>query len=132
MSSITAFLIVCQVATATGNDALLRTAKAVMQVESGGDPLVVGDGGRAVGAFQIHKIMVAECNRIVVRQKWTMEDRIDPVKSLEMFKTYCLHYWPKGGPEQWARGWNGGPNGPKRASTLDYWRKVNRIMQDGR
>lgn len=129
MSIVTAFLIVCQAATVS-NDSLLRTARAVMWVESRGDLEAVGDGGAAVGVFQIHRIMVDDCNRIVGRQRWTYEDRRDPVKSLEMFCTYCRHYWPAGGPEQWARGWNGGPQGPRKASTLAYWHKVRAVLGD--
>jgi len=108
---------------------LLRTWQAVCWVESGGDPYVrPGDGGRAVGIAQIHRIMVDDCNRIAGRRRWTYANRQDPVKSLEMFRTYCLHYWPQGGPEQWSRGWNGGPQGPHKAATLPYWRKVQAAM----
>ena len=80
---------------------LLRTWHAVCWVESGGDPYTKpGDGGRAVGIGQIHTVMVDDCNRIIGRPQWRYTDRRDPAKSYEMFRTYALHYWPRGGPEQ--------------------------------
>ena len=30
--------------------------------------------------------------------------------------------------EQYARIWNGGPKGLKKASTLDYWKKVHKLV----
>ncbi|HPC97045.1 MAG TPA: transglycosylase SLT domain-containing protein [Sedimentisphaerales bacterium] len=106
-------------------DALVKTLLAVAMVESGGDPCATGDGGRAVGILQIRPIMVADVNRIVgQQQRYTLADRRDVRKSVEMFVIYCLHYWPAGGPEQWARAWNGGPDGPQQAETEGYWRRV--------
>lgn len=118
---------------------LLRTWHAVCWVESRGDPYTrPGDGGRAVGIAQIHPQMVDDCNRIAsLKSKiedrrakmWRLTDRQDPVQAYEMFRTYCLHYWPHGGPQQWARGWNGGPRGPRRPATLPYWGKVQNALR---
>lgn len=105
-------------------DALAKTVLAVALVESGGDPCAIGDGGQAVGILQIHPIMVADVNRIIGERRYTLADRRDVRKSVEMFVLYVLHYWPDGGPEQWARGWNGGPDGPEQSETKGYWRKV--------
>ena len=105
-------------------DALVKTLLAVALVESGGDPCAIGDGGKAVGILQIHPIMVADVNRIMGQQTYSLADRRDVCKSVEMFVLYCLHYWPHGGPEQWARGWNGGPNGPQQSGTEGYWHRV--------
>ncbi|HUU94055.1 MAG TPA: hypothetical protein VM238_22920 [Phycisphaerae bacterium] len=104
------------------------TWRAVCRVESGGDPRAVGDGGRAVGIAQIHRIMVDDCNRIVGEARWTHADRLSPVKSREMFRLFCLRYHGRGGPEQWARAWNGGPRGPYKACTAGYWGKVRSAM----
>ena len=110
---------------------LLRTWRAVCWVESRGDPRAVGDGGAALGVGQIHTIMVDDCNRIVGRRRWSYADRLCPVKSFQMFAVYCLHYWPAGGPEQWARAWNGGPRGPEKSCTLAYWRRVEAALGSG-
>jgi len=56
MSTVTALLLVCQAASPESADArFLRVAKAIMWVESKGDPQAVGDGGKALGPYQIHK-----------------------------------------------------------------------------
>lgn len=114
-------------------EALGRTWVAVWMVESGGriDP-PAGDGGKAVGPLQIWECRVDDVNRICRLGGWpggyTYEDRRDVRRSMEMFVISCLHYHPDGGPEQWARHWNGGPiNGPQSDSTLGYWRKVRQV-----
>ncbi len=114
------------------DDALLRTWRAVCQVESGGNPHAVGDGGRALGIAQIHCRTVDDLNRILGRQQWIYEDRRDPAKSLEMFRAYVQHYQKAGGypatSETWSRLWNGGPKGPDKAVTVAYWRRVTAQM----
>jgi len=108
---------------------LLATWNAVCWVESKGDPKAHNKDENAVGIGQIRPIMVRECNRIKNRPAFTLADRWCPVKSYEMFRTHSLHYWPDGGPEQWARGWNGGPNGMKKSATKTYWNKVKAQMK---
>ena len=103
----------------------LKTLDAVWAVESGrrlSPP--DGDGGKAVGPLQIWKVRVDDCNRIIGYRRWTYEDRRDWVKSAEMFRVSCMHYWPSGTAEQWARHWNGHPvKGPSDPNTLRYWQK---------
>jgi len=106
-----------------------RTWAAMAIVESGGDPRAVGDGGRAAGILQIQPVMVAEVNRIVGETRYTLADRLDVRRSVEMFCVYSLHYWPEGTSEQWARGWNGGPDGPQKAATQGYWRRVSVLLE---
>ena len=48
---------------------------ALEQIESGADPEAIGDDGLAVGILQITPIMVAEVNRILGHQRYTLEDR---------------------------------------------------------
>ena len=79
-------------------DALVKTILAVAMVESGGDPCAIGDGGKAVGILQIHPIMVKDVNRILGEDRYSLADRRDVRKSVEVFCVYCLHYWPHGGP----------------------------------
>lgn len=130
MVSVAILMSVCNMSLSdTQIESLGRTWAAVALVESGGDPCAIGDGGRAVGILQIHPIMVEDVNRIVGQQRYSLADRRDVRKSVEMFVVYCLHYWPNGGPEQWARGWNGGPDGPRQAETEGYWRRVKREIE---
>ncbi len=109
---------------------LIRTIKAIAWVESKGDPLAVGDQGAAIGILQIQPIMVRECNRIVGRDIYTDRDRRSVERSVEMCLIHSLHHWPDGGPEQWSRGWNGGPDwADEPGRTAEYWRRIQRAMK---
>ena len=125
MASIVIMLCTCQLSISeTQLDALARTLSAVAMVESGGDPKVVNVAEDAVGILQIRPIMVRDVNRILGEDRYSLADRTDVRSSCGMFATYCLWYWPDGTPEQWSRGWCGGPKGPSKACSLPYWRKV--------
>ena len=104
---------------------------AIKEVESGGDGKAIGDNGKAVGAYQIHEIYVKDANRISGKS-YTLEDRYDEKKSLEMVKivtTYYGNYYKKKTgkevtPEIIARIHNGGALGWNKSSTISYWNKV--------
>jgi hypothetical protein len=113
----------------TRQELLLRTSNAICLVESAGDPLAVNATEHAVGIGQIRPIMVADVNRILGREKYTLADRWSVPKSFEVFKTYSLYYQPRGTPETWARNWCAGPDGYKQACSLPYWRKVQAAMR---
>lgn len=132
---------------------------AIEWVESKGDANAVGDGGDAVGAYQIHKIYVDDVNRIVKNQykdrheiapQYTYEDRLDKTKSREMVKRYFWNYAPDHRQSQLtdggiyiddsdhtdmyyfgtcARIHNRGPQGHKKESTKAYWLKVKSRME---
>jgi hypothetical protein len=132
MSAVTATLILVEAAltiAAQERAALLRrTFDAVCLVESGGDPRAANLAEEALGIAQIRPVMVRDANRILGRRKYGLADRLDPVKSWEMFRLVVRYYYPAGGPEEWARCWNGGPAGPRRRSTLGYWQTVRDRM----
>jgi len=104
---------------------MAETFRAICVIESHGHADAVGDKGAAVGIAQIHKILVDDVNRIQSRKHFFYIDRLSPKESYEMFRIYVNHYAPNGGPEQWARIWNGGPRGAEKSSTLRYWEKVH-------
>ena len=125
------------------NTSIEALLDAIEQVESGGDPNAVGDGGEAVGSFQIHKIYVDDVNRInTFGPKYSYDDRYDKDKSREMTKAYLCWYirftrgiWKK--PEWEGRRWeymarihNGGPDGWKKESTKAYWEKVKAVLYE--
>lgn len=65
-----------------------------------------------------------------------MHDAYDKRTSEEIALLY-LTYWGKEytrntgkipSYEQYARIWNGGPKGWKKASTLEYWKKVRKLV----
>ncbi len=114
---------------AAGRADLHQLVKAIRQVESSGNDQAVGDGGKAVGALQIHPIMVAEVNRILGEQLYTLDDRKDAGKSIEMFMVFSKYYakhWNDWSAEGIARRWNGGARGHLKKSTMPYWRKVKK------
>jgi hypothetical protein len=110
-------------------DRYARLLPAIEHVESSGRADAVGDGGKAVGILQIHPIMVADCNRIVGEERWTLDDRKCPDESRAMFRTYSDHYSAGKSDEHVARAWNGGPKGPQKTATEAYWKRVHKAMK---
>ncbi|MEI6166127.1 MAG: hypothetical protein WCS52_02945 [bacterium] len=96
---------------------------AMAAVESGHDPFVVGDGGRAIGLYQIHWEYWKDSG---VPGKW--EDCRDPRYSqlviLAYWKRYCPAALERGDLEVLCRIHNGGPQGHRKRTTLVYWRKI--------
>ena len=103
---------------------------AIEWVESKGDSNAVGDGGEAVGSFQIWEIYVDDCNRISHGKTFYYIDRYSRKESREMVTIYLKHY---GGTfEEMARKHNGGPQGHKKESTKAYWEKIkDRLNRKG-
>lgn len=101
---------------------------AIIAVESGGNDLAIGDGGKAIGPLQIHRAYVQDVNeRCGTHYRW--ESMTNRTEAVEVFTLYIRIYAPKNATEeQIARIHNGGPKGHRRASTLPYWRKVQRKL----
>ena len=110
---------------------LLQFIMILIQVESGFDPQAVGDGGKAVGVLQIHKVMVDDVNRIVKHRKFSYADRYSPEKSIQMAVIYFRHYEKDlQDHEALARAWNGGPSWRKKKHKTDaYATKVMELIQ---
>ena len=98
---------------------------AIAEVESKNDPAVMGDGGHAIGPYQIHKEYWRDSG---VSGKWIH------CRDAGYARRVVLAYWTKycpealrgGNAEVLARVHNGGPEGHARSSTLGYWRRVQR------
>lgn len=105
-------------------------------IESNNNSQAIGDSGKAVGTYQLHKIFVDDVNRIIGSKKYSYADRLNPTKSREMVKIYLQHYATqkrlchKPTCEDMARIINGGPNGYKKKSTVKYWSKVKKILEN--
>ncbi|CAK0753791.1 hypothetical protein CCP3SC1AL1_2030001 [Gammaproteobacteria bacterium] len=107
-----------------------RLITALIQVESGGRQLAVGDHGQAVGVLQLHPIMVQDVNRIA-GTRYTLADRYNPEKSKAMARLYFRHYGRTWTVEQACRHWNSGPG--STSGTDIYWQRVKaRLKQDGK
>jgi hypothetical protein len=112
--------------------------EAIAYVESRGIDCAVGDNGKALGRYQLHKIYVDDVNRIA-KTSYTYNDRLDAKKSLSMVKIYLNYYGKRytkitGKPatdEIKARIHNGGPDGFRKLSTIKYWNKVKEAMKRG-
>ena len=109
---------------------------AIQTVESNGNESAIGDNGKAVGAFQIHKIYVDDVNSFS-SEKFTYEDRKNKEKSQKIVKLYLEHYGKsyekktgkKATNEVLARIHNGGPKGYNKEATKNYWKKVENNLK---
>jgi len=105
--------------------------EALIQVESSGDSLAVGDthlGSPSIGSLQIRPVMVREVNRILqlqgYKKRYKLKDRKSRKKSIEMFYVWKNFHHKDSDFETIARCWNGGSSGYKMKATEKYWKKV--------
>lgn len=118
---------------AVNQNPLERTLDAICLVESnGGKDTRDGDGGRAVGPYQIWASYWKDGTRFL-KVDWPYHDARDPAKARAVVRAYVTTYAAVRGypqtPETWARLQNGGPSGPKRRATEVYWHKVRRLLK---
>lgn len=97
---------------------------AIAMVESGADPSKVGDGGKAIGIYQIHREYWQDSG---VPGRW--EDCFDPAYSRRVVLAYWRRWCPSGDIESLARAHNGGPHGSENHRTEIYWFKVKSAME---
>ena len=99
----------------------------MVQIESEGDVTAVGDNGSAVGVLQIRPIMVHEINRLLKEERYTLEDRWDSIRSVEMFHTFQELTNPDWDEELAVRRWNGGIRGERNPKTDNHWNKYQNL-----
>ena len=102
---------------------------AIRLVESGGmDNPPDGDGGRAIGPYQIHFVYWLDAQGGNATLGGTYEDCRDRAYAEKVIAAYMARYapdaWDRGDAETIARVHNGGPMGPQKDATLGYWRRV--------
>jgi hypothetical protein len=108
---------------------------AIRSVESGGckdgGRHATGDGGRAIGPYQIHRRYWLDA-----RLPGRFEDCRDPEYArrtvLAYWKRWCPAALERGDAEVLARVHNGGPDGAREACTLGFWRRVGRALAGAR
>jgi hypothetical protein len=117
------------------NTLLASVILALITVESGGDPNAIGDNGNAVGALQIWPIVITDVNNIAGTH-YTLEDRKDRNKSIEIATIYLNHYCSekrlgrKATAEDYARCWNSGPAWRTKMHKTDgYWARVKKELK---
>lgn len=96
---------------------------AMAAVESRFDQSAIGDGGRAIGVYQIHHSYWKDAG---VPGKW--KDCWNPAYArcviLAYWKRYCPSALETGNWEVLSRIHNGGPQGHTKRQTIRYWRKI--------
>jgi hypothetical protein len=102
---------------------------AIAAVESRNDTGAAGDGGKALGPYQIHRAYWADATRFL-GVDWSYTDAQDPAKAREVVRAYLLHYGRGCSMMEMARIHNGGPNGHKKATTLEYARRIAATLRD--
>jgi len=107
----------------------LALLQAIIEVESNGNPHAKGRAGE-LGILQIRPILVKDVNRIEGIERYSLEDRTDPLASIQMFWIYSDHYSSGESREVIARRWNGGPRGDQKASTARYWALVKARLSE--
>lgn len=105
-------------------DSLSILIEGMIQVESRGNECAYNRREDAVGCLQIRPIMVREVNRLLGSEVYTMNDRWDCDKSVDMLMVIVEKHHKDLDYESIARCWNGGPRGMRMESTKTYWKKV--------
>lgn len=105
---------------------------AIKMVESKNGKYLDGKNGES-GPYQIKRIVIDDVNRILGKKIFKYDDALDDNKSREICRIYIL-YWSKkhnvNTIECMARIWNGGPRGYRKESTIKYWYKIRRILNE--
>lgn len=107
---------------------------AIRQVETGGHPdpsNAVGDGGKALGPFQIHRVYWEDAvahDPSLTAQGQSYESVRDVAYAERVILAYWRRYAPSWDAQTLSRIHNGGPKGHKRGATLKYWGKVQAAL----
>ena len=102
--------------------------KAIAFVESSFNIEALSADSSGIGLLQITPVMVEDINRINQLRGdstvYTLEDRLDPYKSIEMYYIFN-DYYNHSHPEEIARAWNSGPKWYTKTHKTDgYWEKI--------
>lgn len=103
--------------------------QAIRMVESGGNDAVGdGDGGRAIGPYQIHEVYWRDATAHDPGLGGNYQDCRGRAYAERVVAAYMERHaaaaWHTGDAQTIARVHNGGPYGAGKAATLGYWRRV--------
>jgi hypothetical protein len=106
-----------------------KVLAAISAVESNNDPNAVGDFGKAIGIFQIHREYWQDAMNHDPSIGGCYEDCYNPEYAKRVVIAYMDRYAPPNASDEiFARIHNGGPRGHKKSATLKYWSKVKKKM----
>ena len=97
-------------------------------VESSGNPNALNRKEMAVGLLQIRQVRVDDYN-MRTGKNYTLNEMYDTIKAKEVFLWYASQSHPSN-LEEISRNWNGGQRGMKKRSTLEYWKKVKKYLEN--
>jgi soluble lytic murein transglycosylase-like protein len=100
---------------------------AIAEVESRNEPNAVGDSGRAVGVYQIHRPYWEDGTRFL-GVKWKYGEAKDPRKARQVVRAYLSHYGKGKSLIDMARIHNGGPRGYQKNATREYARRIEAVL----
>lgn len=102
-----------------------RLLDAMYTVESSRGKVLVGDGGKAIGPYQIWYSYWQDAVEYDPSIGGVYRDCMDKAYSERILWAYWCRYAPQGATVQdLARIHNGGPRGHKNSNTLKYWNKI--------
>ncbi len=106
--------------------------RALHQVEtSGRTGAIIGDGGKALGPLQIHRVYHAD-SRVAGDYSRCADLAYSRRVAEAYLKRYAPRAWAAGDVETLARVHNGGPAGARKAATLPYAAKVKAAIEGKR
>lgn len=108
-------------------DPMDRLLNAIAVVESRDNPGAMGDQGRAIGVYQIHRSYWAEGTELL-GVTWKYQEARDPQKARRVVRAYLSYYGRGKSLLDMARIHNGGPRGYQKAATLTYARKIEQVL----
>jgi hypothetical protein len=102
---------------------------AIARVESDCNPSAIGDAGKAIGIYQIHRAYWQDAVDHDPSIGGEYKDCFNPEYARRIVIAYMNRYAPaNASDETFARIHNGGPSGHKKSATLKYWSKVKKKM----
>lgn len=106
---------------------------ALRMVESGGrDDVADGDGGRAIGPYQIHEVYWRDAMAHAPGLGGGYQDCRQRAYAERVLAAYMERHapaaWQRGDAQTIARVHNGGPLGPQKAATRGYWLRVRSYL----
>ena len=106
------------------------TIMIIARIESHFNSSAYNPNENAAGLLQTRPIMVAEINRLLGSNIYSLSDRWSIEKSIEMFISYQSIVNPEWCFEKSARLWNGGITGMNKSSTDVYWNLFSSYLLD--
>lgn len=102
---------------------------AMYTVESNRGLILVGDGGKAIGPYQIWKAYWQDAVEWDKSIGGEYQDCMKKAYAEKIVRAYWKRYAPKGATiEQLARIHNGGPRGHLNPNTIKYWNKIKKEL----